>query len=58
MVGFESPPFSVVQEQLSVVRAEAADLRRANEELAGRRVEVTRLRDESVDWARGDAAMA
>ena len=58
MVGFESLPFSAAQEQLSTVQAEAVDLRRANEELAGKLVDVTRLRDELVDWACGGFAIA
>ena len=33
------------------------DFHRANEELASKLVEVTRLHDESADWARGGAAM-
>jgi hypothetical protein len=45
----------VVQELLGIILAEAADLHRANEELAGRLVEVTHLCDESADWARGGA---
>ena len=40
------------------ILVEAVDLHRANEELAGRLVEVTHLRDESADWARGGATMA
>jgi uncharacterized protein YoaH (UPF0181 family) len=47
----------VIQEKLGVVLAEAANLHRANEELADRLVEVTHLRDESTNWARGGAAM-
>jgi hypothetical protein len=54
---FEPPCFSAVLEQLGTVLAEVADLHRANEELAGKLVEATRLRDELVDWARGSAAM-
>ena len=49
---------SAIQEQLGAVLAKTVDLRRANEELAGRLVEVTPLRDELVDWVRGGAAMA
>jgi hypothetical protein len=47
----------VTRAQLSVVLAEVGYLRWSNEELAGRLVEVTCLRDESTDWARGGAAM-
>jgi hypothetical protein len=39
-------------------QAEAADLRRANEELAGNLAEMTHLQDESAAWARGGATMA
>ena len=48
----------MTQEQLGAVLAEAADLHLANEELASKLVEVTRLHDKSVDWARGGVAMA
>jgi hypothetical protein len=50
--------FLAIQEQLGVVLDKAVDLHQANEELAGRLVEVTHLRDESADWACGGAAMA
>jgi hypothetical protein len=39
----------MIQEQLGAVLAEAANLHRANEELADGLVEVTHLRDESAD---------
>jgi hypothetical protein len=39
----------VTQEQLGAVLAEAGDLRWANEELASRLVEVTRLHEELAD---------
>jgi hypothetical protein len=49
MASFESPPFSATQDHLSAIQAKAADLRQANEELAGKLVEVTHLCDESAD---------
>ena len=48
----------MIQEQLGAVLVEVVDLHQANEELAGRLVEVTHLRDESTVWACGGATMA
>ena len=46
-----------MQGQLVTVQAEAANLRRANEGLAGRLAEVARLQYESASWARGSTAI-
>lgn len=58
MAVFESPFTSIVQEQLVAVQAEAMNLRRANEGLANKLVQVTHLRDELASWARDGATMA
>lgn len=48
----------MVQEQLGAILAVAMGFHQGDKELVGRLVEVTRLRDELVDWACGGAALA
>ena len=50
--------FSVMQRQLADAQAEAMNLHRANEGLAGPLVEGARLRDESAAGARSSASIA